>query len=178
MMSLTLFTPFLDVAKSRAARLSISVSDAQSLRPLSPGARAAKPRHSPDVFCFVGNAHRAFPTKQNTSGECRGREQAIVMEVRQALCDRVICLEDDHVGCTVSRPTFHVKRKRDTRPAQPRYSMLQPRLPARSEPGSLARAPGRLASIRARSRRALLASACTACVESTRLPDAARPGPR
>src|SRR6266700_7666321 len=111
MMSLTLFTPFLDVAKSRAARLSRRVL-----------ARQSRANH---VFCFVGNALRAFPTKQNTSGECRGREQAIVMEVRQALCDRVICLEDDHVGCTVSRPTFHVKRKRDTRPAQPRYSMLQ-----------------------------------------------------
>ncbi len=61
----------------------MSVSDAQSLRPRSPGARAASPRKH--LMCFVENALRAFSTKHIKSGERRRREQAMGMASRQIL---------------------------------------------------------------------------------------------
>src|SRR6266700_1123919 len=59
------------------------VFDSQSLRPLSPGARAASPRKN--GVGVVENARSAFSTTPTPSGERRRREQAIVIEIRQPL---------------------------------------------------------------------------------------------
>jgi len=70
------------LAKS-SVKMSQLVSDSQSLRPLSPGARAASPREK--GVGVVENALSAFSTTPTPSGERRRREQAIVMEIRHAL---------------------------------------------------------------------------------------------
>jgi len=62
------------------APVSKLVSDSQSLRPLSPGARTASPRIK--GVGGVEHALRACSTPPTPSGERRRREQAIVMGIR------------------------------------------------------------------------------------------------
>src|SRR2546421_12100242 len=59
-----------------------SVSDAQSLRSLSPGARRDRANH---VVCCGENARSAFSPQHTKSGERRRREQEIMMEIGQTL---------------------------------------------------------------------------------------------
>ena len=57
------------------------MSDPQSLRSLSTGARAASPRK--ECRCGVEQARHACSTPHPQTGERRRREQALVMEIRQ-----------------------------------------------------------------------------------------------